>query len=50
MKILTLVEKYDIALSFLMGTERVEEVAEAKTHQEIEEVMGRWLSEMMKKR
>ncbi len=48
MKILTLVEKYDIALSFLMGTERVDEVAEAKTHEEIERVMGKWLSEIVK--
>lgn len=48
MGILTLVEKYDIALSFIMGTENVDMVAEAKTREEIEQVMGNEVSSKMK--
>jgi len=44
-----LVKKYDISLSYIFGTEAIDLIAEAKTHDEVEDAVRKLMSEQAKK-
>ena len=43
-----LVEKYDIALSSIFGTKKIDAIAEAETEEEIESIVFEMMQELIK--